>query len=311
MSTVLTERSRSPPAWTEAPACATVPFSGRYINLDASTERREGLEQQLHALGIAHAYARFAAVDGARMSGAPGAISRGEYGCFASHARLLREACGTPAHLHVLEDDALLSPEFLPAVCGAIGQGVLDEFDLLFTDVFVSWDPLQIAWLERARRRHTSVDPRTGREFFAGASILNLRRKSLACTSSYLVSQRSLGRVTELLESALAAGPADTVDLTLRGLVDNGALKAACIVPFVTSVALEAATRSTIHGELLGPELSRLACSLVRHVYFVRPDWPLIESILERYFPQQSESGPRQRAVNRVMQFLAADGLPF
>jgi GR25 family glycosyltransferase involved in LPS biosynthesis len=287
-----------------------VPFVGRYINLDSSTGRRVQLEQQLHALGIAYAYARFAAVDGSRMNGVPGAISRREYGCFASHARLLREAGSLCAHLHVLEDDALVSAEFLPVVRGVIDAGVLDEFDLLFTDVFVSWDPLQIAALERARRRHTYVDPHSGRESLTGITIFNLHGRRLACTSSYFVARRSLERVAELLERALAAGPAEPVDLTLRGLVDSGTLKAACVVPFVTSVALEGTTRSTIQGELLGPELSRLACSVVRHAYFVHPDWQTIERVLARHFPRQQRT-PRQQVVDRMMQFLVGNALPF
>ena len=305
-----TLRSRSLPDWPDAGPCLQAPFSGRYINLDASTERRARLEQQLHALGIAHVYARFPAVDGMRMNGVPGAISRREYGCFASHVRLLKEAAAIPAHLHVLEDDALLSPEFLPVACGVIDEGVLDEFDLLFTDVFVSWDPLQIASLERTRRKHTSLDPYSGRESLTGVTVFDLHRKRLACTSSYFVSQRSLGRLAELLERALAAGPAEPVDLTLRNFVDNGTLKAACVIPFITSVALEAATRSTIHGDLLGPELSRLACNLVRHAYFVRPDWQTIDGILERYFPPQ-ERNPRERVVDRMMQFLIRNARAF
>jgi GR25 family glycosyltransferase involved in LPS biosynthesis len=310
MSTLLKERSRSLPNRPERGACLQAPFSGRYINLDASTQRRARLEQQLQALGIAHAYARFPAVDGTCMNGVPGAISRREYGCFASHARLLREACSMSAHLHVLEDDALLSPEFLPVVRRVIDEGVLDEFDLLFTDIFVDSDPLQIASLERTRRKHTRVDPHGGRESLSGVTIFNLRRKRLACTSSYFVARRSLGRLAELLESALAAGPAEPVDLTLRGLVDNGMLKAACTVPFVTSIALEAAAESTIHGELMEPELARLACCILRHTYFVRPDWRTIESILERYFPLQ-ERTPRQRVVDRLMQYLIGNARRF
>jgi GR25 family glycosyltransferase involved in LPS biosynthesis len=310
VSTELEDLSRSLSDRPEPGACLQAPFSGRYINLDASTRRRARLEQQLQALGIAHAYARFAAADGMRMNHSPGAISRREYGCFLSHARLLREACSTCAHLHVLEDDALVSPEFLPVVRGVIGEGVLDEFDLLFTDVFVSWDPLQIASLERARRRHIHVDRLSGENSLTGVTIFNLRGKHLACTSSYLVARRSLERVAELLESALADGPAEPVDLTLRRLVDSGMLKAACIVPFVTSIALETAAGSTIHGELMGPELSRLACSIVRHTCFVRPDWPAIESLLERYFPPQ-ERTRRQQVVDRMMQYLTGDARRF
>lgn len=289
-------------------ACRTrvqVPFTGRYINLDRSTERRARLEKQLRVLGIEQAYSRFSAVDGSRLAPGPRAISHREYACFASHVQLLKEARSTLAHLHVLEDDALLSPEFVPVTSQLIDQGVLDEYDLVYTDIFVSWDPLQIAALERARRRNTDVDPRTGQESLTGVSIFDLHRKGLACTSSYLVSQRSLARVTELLEGAMVAGATKPVDLVLRDLVDSGVLKAACIVPFVTSVALELATGSTIHGDVVGPELARLACTVVRHTFFVRPDWAMIDRILERYFPP-GEVTPRRRAVGRIMNFFVS-----
>jgi len=282
-----------------------LPFYGRYINLDRSRRRRAALEQQLRALGIERAYARFQAVDGARISGRRGAISAREYGCFASHAQLIKEACSTPAHLHVLEDDALLSPEFAPVVSQLLNRGVLDEFDLLYTDVFVSWDPLQIASLERARRRNTGIDRRTGQESLQGVTVFDLRNKGMACTSSYLVARRSLQRVAELLDSAMVAGPDRPVDLRLRDLVDSGALKAACLVPFVTSVALDPAAASTIRGDLTGPELSRLACTVLRHTFFVRPDWATIDRILERYFPP-AELTPRRRAVSRLTDFLTS-----
>jgi GR25 family glycosyltransferase involved in LPS biosynthesis len=289
----------------------SVPFCGRYINLDRSTFRRARLEQQLRNLGIGHAYSRFPAIDGIRLHGDPGTISQREYGCFASHARLLKEACSLPAHLHVLEDDALLSPEFVPVVARAIDQGVLDEFDLLFTDLFVSWDPLQIAALERTRRKNTCLDPRNGQDSLTGVTVFNLHRKGLACTSSYLVSRRSIERLAGLLDQAIVAGPTLPVDLVMRELVDTGVLKAACIVPFVTSVSLEAPAGSTIHEDLVGAQLSRLACTVLRHTFFVRPDWSAIERILTQHFPPEDPS-PRGHAVGRIMEFLASgNACPF
>lgn len=282
-----------------------VAFSGRYINLDRSTLRRARLEQQLRNLGIGHAYTRFPAVDGTRGRENHGSISPCEYGCFASHAQLLREACSFPTHLHVLEDDALLSPEFVPAVAEVIDQGVLDEFDLLFTDLFVSWDPLQIASLERTRRKNTRLDPRSGRESLTGVTVFNLHRKGLACTSSYLVARRSIERVAKLLDRALVTGPTQPVDLVMRQLVNTGVLKAACVVPFVTSVALEVAAGSTVHGDLVGAELSRLACTILRHTFFIRPDWSAIETLLARYFPPEDPS-PRRHVIGRIMDFIAS-----
>jgi hypothetical protein len=56
--------------------------------------------------------------------------------------------------------------------------------------------------------------------------------------------------------------------------------------------------------------LSRLAYSVVRHTFFVRPDWQTIDAILERYFPPQ-ERTRRQRVVDRMMQFLIGNARPF
>jgi hypothetical protein len=205
----------------------------------------------------------------------------------------------------VLEDDAVLSPEFVPVIGQLINQGGLDELDLLFTDIFVSWDPLQIASLERARRKNIDVDPSSGRESLKGVTVFGLKGKGLACTSSYLVSQRSLARVAELLDRALCAGPTEPVDLVLRRLVDTGQLKAACTVPFVTSLDLGLAAGSTIHGDPFGPELSRLACTVVRHTFFVRPDWEMVYRILQRYFPPEDRD-PRRRVISQLMEYLVS-----
>jgi GR25 family glycosyltransferase involved in LPS biosynthesis len=304
VQTAATDRgARAPGARPRAGSHRRVPFSGRYINLDRSTGRRARLEQQLRYCNIAEAYSRFSAVDGSRITRRVGGVSQQEYGCFASHARLLQESRSLSTHLHVLEDDALLSPELVPVVGQLINQGVLDEFDLLFTDIFVSWDPLQIASLERARRRNIELDPHSGDESLKGVTVFNLKGKGLACTSSYLVAQRSLQRVAELLERELCAGPNQPVDLVLRQLVDSGVLKAACIVPFVTSLDLALAAGSTIHGDPFGAELSRLACTVVRHTLFVHPDWDMIHRVLQQYFPPQ-ERNSRGHVLSQVMEFL-------
>lgn len=279
-----------------------IPYSGRYINLDRSIDRRKRIERQLHELGIEHAYSRFSAIDGLRATGAPGTISSREYGCFASHAQLIKEACSARVHLHALEDDALLSPEFFPVVANLIGRGILDQFDILFTDVFVSWNASEIEPYERARRTHTFIDPYTGQESLKGVTIFDLRHRGWAATSSYVVSQRSLGLIAELLDKAMAARPTRPVDLVLRDLVDAGVLRAACIVPFVTSIHLTPDTHSTVHGGADGPNMSRLACAVIRQTLFVRPDWPSIDRILEQYFPPEAPS-PRRQAVGRMMDF--------
>lgn len=106
-----------------------------YINLDADTDRRAHLEQQLRALGL-HA-TRIpgvlwrelpAAVQASLYSGAlnargyPRPLVDGEKGCYASHLRACQHLLATHAPaLVVLEDDVTLAPE-LPQVLAALAQ---------------------------------------------------------------------------------------------------------------------------------------------------------------------------------------------
>jgi len=276
-----------------------MPFAGRYINLDRSPARRDKLEQQLRALGIEHAYHRFCAIDGVPPGANAGAVTPREYGCFASHTTLLREGIQARTHLHVVEDDALLSADFMPVMSKLIGHGLLDKFDILFTDVFVPLDLYLINLYERVRRDNTRLDSVTGQEMLKDIAVFDLQNRVWACTSSYVVSQRSVARVSDLLGDALAAGPKVPIDLVLRHLVDSGALKAAVILPFLTSIDLSLDLDSTIRET----DPNHLARSILRHMLCLRPNWTMIEEILRRHFPPTTRDR-RHAAIGRILEFL-------
>src|ERR1019366_1493546 len=120
-----------------------MPFIGRYINLDASTERRAAMEAQFAQVGLAGRYARFAAVDGRTLDGTRSRLSPGELGCFMSHYRCLVESAVPDHHVHILEDDVVLAPQ-IAGLLGRIVEDALPACDLLFTDVFV---PLEMSTL--------------------------------------------------------------------------------------------------------------------------------------------------------------------
>jgi hypothetical protein len=259
------------------------PYAGYYINLERSAGRRASLEGQLRALGLERGYSRFAAVEGRDAAAVAGSITSGEYGCFASHAQLLSAAAAGTRHVHVLEDDVLLSPELLLVMRSLLSRGVLDSFDLIFTDTFVPLDPAHIRSYEQAYRRRRPPGP--GEAFLPEVSLIDLKGVYWACTSSYVVAQRSLKRIAALLNDALRAGPSEPVDLYLRRLVNNGELKAAVCLPFVTCIDLALDLDTTISRGVVGPDLSRLACNIVRHSYFVHPDMDAIRRITEQFFP--------------------------
>ena len=113
------------------------PYHGLYINLDRSTARRDAMEKQLDRLGLSPFYARFPAIDGASLNSPRSTIKPGENGCFQSHYRALLSARSRGKCVHMVEDDALLSSSMRPVIEEAISQNVFEQFDVLFTDIFV------------------------------------------------------------------------------------------------------------------------------------------------------------------------------
>jgi GR25 family glycosyltransferase involved in LPS biosynthesis len=66
-------------------------YSGFYINLDRSRERRADVEAQLAQHKLAHAYTRFKAADGNALDLPNPHLKNGEMGCFTSHYLLLKK----------------------------------------------------------------------------------------------------------------------------------------------------------------------------------------------------------------------------
>jgi GR25 family glycosyltransferase involved in LPS biosynthesis len=301
LANVLRPRATLNPSISErANATLQLPYAGYYINLERSASRRASVEGQLRALGLERTYSRFAAVEGRDAAGVAGSIASGEYGCFASHAQLLSAAAVGTRHVHVLEDDVLLSPE-LPLLIGTlVTRGALDSFDLIFTDTFVPLDPPHIRFYEQAYRGREPL----GRQpaLLQEATVIDLKGVYWACTSSYVAAQRSLKRIAALLNDALRAGPSEPVDIYLRHLVNNGELKAAVCLPFVTSIDLALDLDTTISRGAVGPDLTRLACNIVRHSYFVRPDLEAIRRITEQFFPVGVRTA-RGETIARMLEF--------
>src|SRR5262245_21679794 len=83
-------------------------YTGLYINLDRSTERRRSIEEQLAKFNLSSRYTRFEAVDGLKTAAREG-LQPGEVGCFHSHHRALMKGGENGLPVHILEDDILLS----------------------------------------------------------------------------------------------------------------------------------------------------------------------------------------------------------
>jgi len=240
-------------------------YAGYYINLDRSIERRAAMEAQLTRLNLADRYHRFPAIDGEALGAGNTGLSASELGCFNSHHRLLRKNRDSTVHLHIIEDDVMLAGCMSQVIEQIVTSSTIDDHDLLFTDMAL---PVDFAFCRDARIRYQRQITRG-----EGGAVRSVRFSLLpyiACTPSYLVNRRSIGRVCDVLEHELEQGASGPIDVVLRRKVAEGRLRARCLFPFITSVAPGRFAGTVLRG--VRDELSDLVVDLVRHSFFVDCD---------------------------------------
>lgn len=194
---------------------------GVYINLDRDSGRRAAIEAQLARLALPYAVQRLAGVDGAKAAGRPQALRPGQFGCWLSHLAALERSLGSGAHLHVVEDDALISPKLaaLPELLGALASA---DWDLLYLDATL----VEIAdmyrmfdWVRESREKGVVQVCKVPAHF------------TVYGTHSYVVNGERKARVREYLAARLDSGyPIDNV---LAQGIRQGELKAFLSAPFL------------------------------------------------------------------------------
>ncbi|MBL8580123.1 MAG: glycosyltransferase family 25 protein [Mesorhizobium sp.] len=152
-----------------------------YINLDRSPERRQWIEQQAAALGLA--VERIAAIDGAALDGAmpcagPAGLSAGALACFHSHRKAWdMVVSGEDRYAAIFEDDVHMSPD-LPRFLAD-----------------TSWipDDADIVHIERVRERCMVIN--RGSKVFGRKLYKTISENS--GTGGYLISRACAQRLIE------------------------------------------------------------------------------------------------------------------
>jgi len=230
---------------------------GRYISLTRSSERRIRQQEHLQKLGLAGYYSWFPAISGDPAIARQRKLLPGEWGLWQSWLSLLREenkqSEATFDWLHVIEDDAELSPIFLE-VCKKLKP---DEpnFDLLFTDMYVN--PSIHRFLAKEHQRlKTSGNIRIETDLYTG------------CASSVLIHRNCIPTVLRCLQiSVNKHGALLPLDNQLRRLVHTKQLRFARTAPFLTCVQNESIEKSTIQKrekEDLSIVLTQKICTNLR-----------------------------------------------
>jgi tetratricopeptide (TPR) repeat protein/GR25 family glycosyltransferase involved in LPS biosynthesis len=236
LGALLTEHS-----WLRLPGLEMV--SGFWINLDRAIERRRVMEGRLKDSGMGH-YQRVAGVDGlVTYAGLP---RPGVMGCWQGHLAALRLGAAGGGVVHVLEDDTLLGVGAKNILDPLVMAGVLENYDVVFTDVLLDYLTSQKyfrAFYEAARVVKKNEVP-------AKVSLVDLKEILFTCSNSYFIHPQRIGRVLGLLEQefrSLNLQNPEPIDMVVRRLVLSGAMTAAVTCPFLTSIDLALMADSSIN----------------------------------------------------------------
>ena len=281
-------------------------YRGIYINLDRSSTRRAVMQAQFEKFGVTPVYTRFAAIDGSRIARSGTAITPGEEGAFRSHTEAIREASSHAAPLHVLEDDALLSYAMEPVILEAIAAGLLDRFDILFTDTFVAPDLGMLKALTQAFQKNRAR--KSERTTLADLQLFDISRQNFSCLTSYVVSPKAIPRLMSLLNAELKAGPRIPVDLYLRQCAQAGKIMAGFLAPFVTSFNLTEVRQSTIAAGVEEAKRSVLVLAALRYVFFIERDLAVAKACLESALAGSARTPENETPlVLQALEFILSD----
>jgi len=199
------------------------------------------MEAQLRSYGLADRYRRFPASTG----------SDGQRACFQSHIGALGSAAAGDA-VHVLEDDALLSGYVPQVVDFVVSTGVLDRFDVVFTETLIGPDVLELRELKKLFDRHRAD------ETFEVRDVTSTYQCGM---TSYLVGRNGRARVLSALQEGLGSGL--PCDLLMRREARAGRLKLGCVFPFVTSFHLDLESTRRDRTTRRAPRSRRSTCCAI------------------------------------------------
>lgn len=258
-------------------------YLGFYINLDRSPQRKEEIVAQLEQLQLLSQYSRFPAADGNVLNLERSSLPTGEIGCFTSHYLLLEKNLTQTHHLHIIEDDVILSRATNPTLQMLINSELMDNFDIVFTDTCLPFDLFAIREY-KTLYDSSVVKDESGRIISVKKyTVIDLMGRYLAATSSFLVHKNAIAKLHFLLQQEMKIGPRKPIDLFIRDKIYEGLIRPACVFPFITSIQLDHLVTSSIfdRSEM---NLSLLAFSLLRYSFFIECDWAKCNQLIVDHF---------------------------
>ncbi len=259
-------------------------WNGVFMNLDRAIERRRHMERQLAILGVADRYARYASVDGISLQRQTSRRSAGEIGIFRSNLDVLERARDSGRAVHIMEDDVVLCDLTIPAIDFAVSGALLDEYDVVFTEMYVSRSVPILKTLHKLYRQALAQGGGSI-ERLDQIRVIDAREIYLFGSTSYLVGPRNIDRVLQVLHREWDRGPSMPLDTTIQRAARAKQLRLGCFFPFLSTVHLEL-NQSSDAGREESPDDS-LVQSILRYAFFAKRDiegvaLPLLSRVLAR-----------------------------
>jgi GR25 family glycosyltransferase involved in LPS biosynthesis len=278
-------------------------WRGLYINLDRNLDRRTEIEAELVRHSFSNRYRRFPAAEGNALNFPNPHLSNGEIGCFTSHYQILKENLNSTDHLHIVEDDILFSAQTAPVMDWAIAQGFLEQYDIVFTDVFV---PLLNDALKNYKKLFDAAvaHDASGAMTRAAFSIVNMKDMMLSSTCAMLVSKKAIAKLHDLYGECLSNQPRLPIDLFLRNLTQRGVITTGTMFPFITSIRLDRILSTNMAARQ--DTLSALAASIARYSFFIDANMAECQKMIDQYLPLAAQN-QRSAVLNQLLAFSLTD----
>ena len=283
-------------------------YTGFYINLDRSRERRADVEAQLAQHKLAHAYTRFKAADGNSLDLPNPHLKNGEMGCFTSHYLLLKKHLDAPKHLHVIEDDVVFSSQTEQVIRATIENGGIDAYDIIFTDTYIPINVDAFRLYKELYDRSVTRDD-SGAVVNAAFNVIDLAGRLFATTSSYLVNGKSIRKLYNIYTKEITNSPRVPIDLLIRNKAAQGVIKVGCIFPFITSIRLDGGGATTIADRAaIGrhDDLTVLAGDIARQSFFIDGDIERCREYADKFLA--SSNDPHQALLTSILGFAIGTG---
>lgn len=279
-------------------------YSGYYINLDRSRERRTQIERELARHKLEQLYTRFKAADGNTLGLANPHLKEGEMGCFTSHYLLMKKNLDAPTHLHVVEDDVVFASRATEVIRTTIDNGGLDSYDIVFTDTYI---PINVDAFRMYKELYdrSVVRDASGAIVNAAFNVIDLAGRLFATTSSYLVNAKSIRKLYNIYTKEISNSPRVPIDLLIRNKAAQGVIKVGCIFPFITSIRLDGGLDTTIADRAaIGrhDNLTVLAADIARQSFFIDGSLAACRDYADKFLPAPADD-PHHALLTRILGF--------